>query len=140
MGCWQSTHRRTISPNCRACCPTFAYFGHVLGARGLGTAAAHIVGFLFWGEGSLWILGFAVPSRPNRLSGALKLGCPSNGQTVWPAGIMEIHLRYTMRYTGGRVRSIAACVSGFVSVFGSGPFSCLLDALVPSRFWGQLMS
>ncbi len=32
--------------------------------------------FLFWGEGSLWILGFGVPSRPNPSSGVAKSTLP----------------------------------------------------------------
>ncbi len=45
--------------------------------------------FLCFGEGSLWILGFGVPSRPNPFSGALKSTLPGPGEG---SSILNVHL------------------------------------------------
>ena len=45
--------------------------------------------FPFWGEGSLWILGFGVPSRPNPLSGAVKSVVPGPREG---SSILNAHL------------------------------------------------
>ncbi len=46
--------------------------------------------FFFGGEGSLWILGFGVPSRPNPSSGALKstLPGPREGSSILNAHLV----------------------------------------------------
>jgi hypothetical protein len=45
--------------------------------------------FRFRGEGSLWILGFKVPSRPNPLSGAVKSALPGPREG---SSILNAHL------------------------------------------------
>ncbi len=46
--------------------------------------------FLFWGEGSLCVLGFGVPSRPNPSSGAVKstLPGPREGSSILNAHLV----------------------------------------------------